>query len=81
MLFAWAGSVSAAVIATAAIKLLFMNILLDGRLFERMLAGQIMRKQCVFVKSGNAAPRLLKHRRPAQYCNGSGHPSTRTARQ
>jgi len=31
-----------------------MNILLDGRLFERILAGQIMRKQCVFVKE--AAP-------------------------
>ncbi len=30
MLFAWAGSVSAAVIATAAIRLRFMNILLDG---------------------------------------------------
>jgi len=40
--------------------------------FERMLVGRIMRKRCVFVKVASAAPRLLKHRRPAQYCNGTG---------
>src|SRR4029079_12104897 len=37
MLFAWAGSVSAATMAAAAIKLRFMNILLDGRLLSECL--------------------------------------------
>jgi hypothetical protein len=27
-----------------------MNVLLDGRLFERMLVGRIVRKQGAFVK-------------------------------
>lgn len=56
MLFACAGSISAPTMAAAAIKLRFMNILQDGRLFERMLVGRIMRKQCVFVKAATPYP-------------------------
>jgi len=54
MLFAWAGSVSAAIITAAAIRLRFMNILPRCPVFERALVGRIMRKQCVLVKA--AAP-------------------------
>src|SRR4029079_2374578 len=80
MVFAWAGRVSAAVIATAGIRLRFMNILLDGRLLTNACGSdhaQAMRVR----QSGDAAPRLLKHRRPAQYCKCSGYPSTRAPPQ
>src|SRR5215510_10391633 len=80
MLPACAGSVSAAIIAAAAIRLGFMNILPDGRFLNDPCRPDHAQAMPV-RQSGNAAPRLLKHRPPAQYCNGSGHPSTRRALQ